>query len=366
MPVKFSLHGDLGSWRARLQPFVPLTGWSISGAIDANGSARVSAQQAELGQTSVQISQLAALRLVKGTDDVVRETVAIREPVIKIETSGSLDRAKSKLELGSTTFASSTVAFRADGLRATLGKEPSLVGAMDLRADLSKLQSWFPGGSPPSSRLEGAAEGHLDIGYRGQVLVANWSAKLDELKYLDDSASSTSPAGRTTFAAAQQTPAAWRTIWHEPRVTLDGQGTFDQAAGSLKVDRCTLAATSATVGLTGKVTKLTAGTPEVDLSGDISYDLADVTRQIQENVRQPDGSAPPMSLNTLQLVGKEKRPFTLKGPLFAPASSVIPAQSAAGGSTDVTQRGLISAALVGDASLRWEGAAVCRSCRRPG
>src|SRR5207253_10023548 len=34
-PVKFALHGDLASWRARLQPFVPLAGWGIAGAIDA-------------------------------------------------------------------------------------------------------------------------------------------------------------------------------------------------------------------------------------------------------------------------------------------------------------------------------------------
>jgi hypothetical protein len=107
-PVKFMLRGDLAAWKARLSPFVPLRDLRVAGAIEAAGSGRVSTQESELGQTTVQFSQLA----VEGP------SVSIREPIVKIETSGAFNHAKSTLTLGSTTFASSALAFRAEGVRA--------------------------------------------------------------------------------------------------------------------------------------------------------------------------------------------------------------------------------------------------------
>src|SRR5205085_4399335 len=116
-----------------------------------------------------------AIQLVKLADGTVHESVAIREPIIKVETSGAWNQAKSTLTLGSTTFASSAIAFRADGVRASLGKEPSIVGTIDLRGDLSKLMAWVPSSQQPTSRIDGALTGHMEIGYRGQSLAANWT-----------------------------------------------------------------------------------------------------------------------------------------------------------------------------------------------
>src|SRR5206468_3228215 len=215
-PVKFTLHGDLASWRARLQPFAPLAGWGIAGAIEAGGSARVSLQETELAPTTVQVNQLSAIQLVKASDGTVRESIAIREPVIKIETSGAWNQAKSTLTLGSTTFASSALAFRADGIRAVLGKEPSIVGTIDLRGDISKLQTWVPAPQPPTSRIEGALTGHVDVGYRGQALVANWTTDVENLKYFV--APQPAPGARTALASLNQAP-SWQQLWDEPRIS---------------------------------------------------------------------------------------------------------------------------------------------------
>lgn len=339
-PVKFILHGDLASWRARLQPFVPLAGWGVAGAIDAGGSARVSFQEAELAPTSIQVNQFSAVQLVKSADGTVRESIAIREPVIKIETSGAWNQAKSTLTLGSTTFASSALAFRADGIRAVLGKEPSLVGAIDLRGDLSKLMALVPPPQPPTSRIDGGLTGHMEIGFRGQALAANWTADIENLKYfvLQQPAAS----ARTALASFNEQP-TWQQLWDEPRISFAGQGTFDPAASTLKVERTTLAASSASVGAAGTLTKLSTA-PEIDLTGEIAYDLSAVTRQIQSHAQQgPSRSAPlPAGLDTLQLTGKEKRPFVLKGPLFAVAAGMTPVR--------------LSDTLTGEASLGWQGA----------
>jgi translocation and assembly module TamB len=339
-PVKFMLHGDLASWRARLQPFAPLTGWGIAGAIDANGAARVSLQEAELAPTTVQINQLSAIQLVKSPEGTVRETIAIREPVIKVETSGAWNQAKSTLTLGTTTFASSALAFRADGLRAVLGKEPSVVGSIDLRGDLGKLLAWMPSAQPPTSRVEGALTGHMEIGFRGQALAANWTADIEGLKYF----AAPQPAAGARTALASVNPAAqWQQLWDEPRINFAGQGTFDPSSSTLKIERTTLAASSASVGAAGTLTKLSTA-PEIDLTGEIAYDLGAITRQIQAHA-QPGGSRStelPYGLDTLDLSGKEKRPFTLKGPLVAAAGNVTPVR--------------VADTLSGEASLGWQGA----------
>ncbi len=339
-PVKFALHGDLASWRARLQPFAPLAGWGIAGAIDASGSARVSLQEAELAPTTVQINQLSAIQLVKAADGTVRESIAIREPVIKVETSGAWNQSKSALTLGTSTFASSALAFRADGVRASLGNEPSIVGTIDLRGDLAKLMAWMPSPQPPSARVEGGLTGHMEIGYRGQALVANWTTDVENLKYFV--APHPAVGARTALAGLSQAP-AWQQIWEEPRINFAVQGTFEPVASTLKVERATLAASSASFGAAGTVTKLGTA-PEIDLTGEIAYDLNTVTRQIQTHAQQgaSRSAALPYGLDTLQLAGKEKRPFVLKGPLFAATGNLTPVR--------------LSDTLTGEASLGWQGA----------
>ena len=119
--------------------------------------------RASLGQTTVQLQQL----------DIHGPGVAIREPLVKVETSGAWDQPQSALTLGSTTLASSAVALRADGLRLLATKEPSVVGLIDFRGDLGRLSSWLAAGDQPAGfRLGGALTGRVEIGYRGQSLAA--------------------------------------------------------------------------------------------------------------------------------------------------------------------------------------------------
>src|SRR4029079_4553248 len=106
------------------------------------------------------------------------------------------------------------------------------------------------------------------------------------------------------------------------------------------------------------IAKLTLGAPEVDLSGEIAYDLAQVTQQIQSHAAQqavggsPNQRTPlPYGLDTLQLTGNEKRQFVLKGPLFAATGNLTSA-----GPTNRSAQLAISDALAGEASLGWKGA----------
>jgi len=127
------------------------------------------------------------------------------------------------------------------------------------------------------------------------------------------------PAGARTALASAPAASAWQTLWQEPRVNFAGQGTFDPATSTLKIERTSLAATTASLAAAGAVSKLTSS-PEVDLSGEIAYDLGLVTREIQSHAQRParpGSSGLPYGLDTLQLTGKQKRQFVLKGPLLS-------------------------------------------------
>src|SRR5207244_7776381 len=121
-------------------------------------------------------------------------------------------------------------------------------------------------------------EGRIEMGYRGQSLTANWNMNVDNLTYL---VAPQRPAAATAAVASAPTAAnAWQAVWQEPKVNFSGQGTFDPATSTLKVERTSLAASSGSLTAGGTLSKITSS-PEIDLSGEIAYDLATLTQQIQ-------------------------------------------------------------------------------------
>lgn len=339
-PVKFGLQGNLASWTPRVQPFVALGDWRLAGATELTGTARVALQEIEFAQTSLQLSQL----VIEGP------AIAIREPVVKVETAGAWSQPNATLTLGTTTLASSAVAFRADGVRVVASNEPSLVGTIDLRGDLGRLSSWLGGSQQPAtSQIAGGLTGRLEIGYRGQALAANWNADVENFKYLVARPPATHGAGGRAIPVSATRP-GWQPAWEEQRVNITGQASYDPATGTLKVERAGGAAAVGSFAATGTVTNL-GGAMAVDLTGELAYDLALVAEQIKARAKAQAGTAAPEApygLDTLQLTGKQKRQFVLKGPLLA-ATPVTATNSA---SLSLA----ISDALTGEASLGWEGA----------
>jgi hypothetical protein len=338
-PVKLGLQGDLATWAPRLQPFLSLGDWRLAGAIRAAGSGRFSPQSSELAPTTIQIEQLA----VEGPN------VSIREPVLKIETAGAWDSAQRALTLGNLTVASSAVAFRADGLRLIASSQPSVVGMIDFRGDLARLTSWLKSDKPPGQPpMAGALTGRVEIGYRGQSLAAKWTTDIENLVVV-----TAPPASSARAALASASTPLAEALWQEPRINLSGQGSFDPATSSLAVERMSLTAANAGLTAVGGIKKLSTA-PEVDLSGEIAYSLEGLTQQLRsrEASRGPKaGQALPFGLDTLQLAGKEKRQFVLKGPLFAATGDLTGGQSRTAGQTSS-----ISTQLTGEASLGWKAA----------
>ena len=126
------------------------------------------------------------------------------------------------------------------------------------------------------------------------------------------------PPATTASLASNSTAPAWQPVWQEPKVNFSGQGTFDPATSTLKVERTSLAGSSGSLAAAGTLAKVTSA-PEIDLSGEIAYDLAVLTQEIQSQAQRgtaSGGARLPYGLDTLHLTGKQKRQFVLKGPLW--------------------------------------------------
>jgi hypothetical protein len=349
-PAKFTLHGDLAAWAARLQPFVPLGSWRTSGEIDASGSGRFAPSATELADVKIQIEELA----------IAGPGLSLREPIVKIETAGAWDQKPQTLTLPTLTLASSSLAFRADNLRVVASpREPSATGLIDFRGDLGKLSGWLGDAqSPRTWQLAGAMTGRIEIGYRGQALEANWMTDIENLAWLAP------PGGSTSVPlAAVTSTSGWETRWVEPRVSLSGQGTYDPRGQKLQLAHANLVSSLATLSAAGSVSELT-GQRVLDLAGEVTYDLEPISQRLKASLAPPalDARKPagPRSIDSLHLVGQEKRPFVIQGPLFAtsgtstltPAGSALPAEPA----TPSTGQPLVSDQLQGEFSLGWQGA----------
>ena len=352
-PAKFTLRGELATWAPRVQPFLPLGDWRVAGAIDAHGSGRFAPATSELAATTVQVDQLA----VDGPG------LSIREPIVKIETSGAWDGKPQTLTLPVLTLASSSLAFRADNLRIIASPtEPSATGLIDFRGDLARLTSWIgEAGRPRSWQLAGGITGRVEIGYRGRALEANWMTDIEKLTYLTPPAAAGTGA---TLASASTADAAWEPRWVDERVSLTGQGTFDPASQKLQLAQANVVSSLATLAAAGTISE-PSGACVLDLTGEVSYDLEPISQRLRETFGPPAppaagllGSSPtPRAIDSLQLVGQEKRSFAIKGPLFA-LTALTPAGAPIASEPSITgpPRPLVSQQLIGDASLGWQGA----------
>jgi translocation and assembly module TamB len=341
-PIAYTLEGDLATWLPRLQSFVPLADWRISGGINAEGSGEFSTSRVAIGPTKVTLLQLVA----------ASRQFYIREPKVVLETAGALDVEKQTFTSQATTFASSAVAFRADDLKAAFGSAgTSLAGHLEYRAKLDVLSSWL--GAPQYPRtwqFGGDVVGGADAAMENGIMQANFTTEIENLSY-----SSRKPLGGTPTAlrgreaGIEATPAAlspWQLAWSEPKVTLSGDGSFDPQKDRLELRSTRLDSAALALAVAGSVEQVSSRCLTA-LGGEINYDLAGITQKLR-----------PLLGESLKITGKEQRKFSLQGPLFAGAAkstdpAAIPDISTLG---KVPKVSLVPDDLTAAAGIGWESA----------
>lgn len=274
------LKGELASWVARLKTMGAGVGWQVAGQIDATTQVSVNPQDATVQSLNVDVRNLQA----------ASDGLAINEPVLQIQTAGSIDLVTLGGQFPETTIASQTVSCTAQNL--AIGMQPHFVvsGNVGYRADLARLSAIVP--SESGQQIAGGAVGRLALEAKEHTTSFNLDGWIENLTVLE---------------------ATGAPLWQEPKLTIQTIGTYDGAKDQLDLAQAQIAGRVLNLETKGHITQLTSDL-SVDLSGEYGYDLTGIVA-IFRDVIGPD----------IVLTGNQRQRFAMKGPVFpaAPATGMI-------------------------------------------
>ncbi|QDU30749.1 hypothetical protein ETAA8_58970 [Anatilimnocola aggregata] len=309
-PLQFKLKGDLATWQPRVQAFVPLAGWRTAGGIDLQGAGTFSLQTAELQTGKLVLSKLS----LSGPG------LAMSEPQVVLETSGTWDQQNLTFTSTSTTLASSAVALRAENVKAVLsGGTPTVQGVVDYRGDLARLMTWIPSAEPPTYQVTGMLEGRLEAALRNGKVEAVWSNDIKNLTYATPDAPVAGARPATLVSGSTAGPFVVRRT--EQLVKVGAQASYDPATDVLVLTTAQLQSSAASFNADGTINQLTKNCV-ADIKGNIAYDWAVLTREAAQYGYIPGANnttTKASPLLTPELTGQETRPFAIRGPLIGSA-----------------------------------------------
>lgn len=198
------------------------------------------------------------------------------EPMVKVlPTSVVIERASGQVSIPRLQAATQTVSIGAEDFRFSRG-------GIDLRAavnvDLHRLRSLLRIGGEPFGGVVRGGNINLQTTPDGQRFTARW------------------PIEQFYFGPVRDPH------WSEPSLTLVAEGLVDHKSGLLEFTHAVLERPDGVaVTAAGRVNDL-AGTPQLDFTGQIRYDLVALQPQIQAML----GSG-------FRASGRDQRPFTLRG-----------------------------------------------------
>ena len=292
LPIELRLTGELRNWVARLQPIYVLPGWNVDGTIDLNASAKIAANQVQLDGAHLQL----------GNFHASNGHVFVNEPVLKIDTKGTLDRSINAFNSPDTTVVSSSIALRATNLDVRTGMAGTqIVGDVDYRGDVNKLASLFNDPQQPVARqLTGQATGHAKLRQDGQVTSCEWSADITDFAYALPAAR---PGGLPTAVSPGRSN-GWDTVWQEAKLKLAATARYDGPSGVVDVSRIEAAGDTMSFAARGKLSDL-ATRCLTELDGQVAYDLQKLSSRFRKQLG-----------DDFQIAGRDTRPFSFRGPLF--------------------------------------------------
>ena len=296
-PLKASLEGDLAAWLVRVQPWLPLEGWQLAGAARCTAEGTVSTTRCDIQQAHLQLQGFKA----------ASATVVIDEPRVELEAALEWDAAAKRVAVPTMTLATSSVSLRADKILWQLDPNARHAGGqVALRGDLARLSRWFEvPGKTPSLRLSGTLLGRVELSETGGALKAEATAEAENFVAYTPATAPLRTAGPATVPATAVNP--WQPVWSESKIGIAGGVTYRGTADQLELDRFTINSDVLRLAnLRGSIKEVT-GRQQVQLSGELHYDLAKITPLLAPYVGQG-----------VRLVGQGQREFSLTGPLSGP------------------------------------------------
>ncbi|MCA9114191.1 MAG: hypothetical protein KDA79_03845 [Planctomycetaceae bacterium] len=351
--LSLALKGNLDRWTRRLRPFVPLEGLLAGGTADIRGNITLQPALAPVTVSFTDVTGDIASMKLHGYG------LYLEDPQVRVVTSGTWNQETGVLASPLTTWASSAVSARADNLLVVLDGSPlpRISGAVAFRGGLDRLQAWFnPPSVPVTTRLEGLVNGQMQARHSGGMTRGRWDISIEKLGMLSlsDGVAARNPAAGAVPGGFPAQPVGysrqWEPLWQETApVRIRGEGSHETATGTIQLTSMEVTADAATLTASGSVAEMETRML-ADLSGNISYDLAAISRRF-----------PGLADSGVRIEGQQRRSFRLQGPL-ASATITTPAGISSGGPGGTRQyvsqqghtvTGGISPDLHGQGSLGW-------------
>lgn len=345
-PLGLKVRGNLASWLPRLRPFLPLGDRRLTGALQLDATASVSAEQIAAQSLTLQIDQFQS-----------REwNLAIDEPLVRLDAKATWDATQGRVTAHDVAMTSSTVAFRAQQVVVQLpGSGPALSGKLSYRADLGRVGQWLQTpGQPAVQQLAGAVTGTVEASHEAGVTQVSLTGDAADVVFATRKPGA--PHAGATLAAASS---PWEEVWREPSVKLTSRQRYDQQQDVLEIQELTATSSLMRMVAAGRIRQWSKR-PMAELSGEVDYDWSDVSAKLR-----------PYWGTSVAISGRDKARFALTGPLgqlpaqlgLAPASETALA-AAAGSPAEIRltsarraappTAGWVPADLTGSARLGWD------------
>ncbi|MBN1910917.1 MAG: hypothetical protein JW818_14320 [Pirellulales bacterium] len=278
-PVSIDAQGQLGQWTTRLHAFEMLKDWNVSGGYQCKIQASGSPSRIELQQCQLVVGQLA----------LAGPGLNVQEPSARVSLAGHYEPSQGRVALKSARLDTSAAVLQANDLTVALpaDKPIELTGKLAFQADLARLQAWTADPTkPPAWRMAGRAEGSGDFQQTGGTTTGQLDTVVTDLLLRNT-------AGKQI---------------HEPKARLLAKGTYDHPTRLVRLDELTLTTDALGGQLKGQA-NMAGEAAELDLTGQVQYDLAKLTPLLQ-----------PYTGSGVLLAGQGSQPLSYRGSL-SPATA---------------------------------------------
>jgi translocation and assembly module TamB len=193
----------------------------------------------------------------------------LTEPVVEATVAGSWDHSQQKLQLETTTLATSAMAMRGDNLVIAFPsqKPVELAGALAFRGELARVQQWFATSNvPPGLRFAGQFEGSAALDPSAGRIAGQLNAAATNLVVSNSSGEQ----------------------FQQPQVNITCQGSYDPKTGLVQVAQLQLQSAVLGGNLSGQLATASSSSStraapaaesaaaNLELSGQVAYDLEKV------------------------------------------------------------------------------------------
>ncbi|HTN73997.1 MAG TPA: hypothetical protein VL096_02075 [Pirellulaceae bacterium] len=324
-PIGIVLRGGLDRWLPRVQGYLPVQDWQATGQLAVDISFVSAPEELRLRSAKVDVVNLKA----RGAG------LTIDEPELRFAADGVWNYTERRFTSDSVTLASGALALRGEKLIIVpTATAFAIAGEIGYRGDLPKLTAWWQDPRTPATRAwQGEATGRILFSHQDNITVAKCTSEFDKVALLE----LTQPRGATVgMPVGYVAESKWETVWKDPKLTFSGQGEFDHSRDQVKISSLDVVSNLLRIVARGQVVALSTA-PTIDLSGEIAYDLANITQVLTSYI------GPGITLS-----GASKRQFQLRGPL--PTTQMVASQDPR---LPAVSKLVWPADLVGQGSLAW-------------